>query len=165
MYAIMGIFCHEVEPARLNVAGLPGDRHPRCTAEARVSGSCSSLGSVAHQGAQPSVAQERHRWTLHLSTTSLQSCSSQSPPSSPTRARFSDSPRSVGTGTMSSPVLPPFGCPSIAEGDLALRFFSRDPGSNPIDVTIDRRFSPQAVSLVAHHTHRMRSIGVNFSSS
>jgi hypothetical protein len=36
---------------------------------------------------------------------------------------------------------------------------------HPIDVTIDRRLSPQAVSLVAHHTYRMRSIGVNLSSS
>ena len=127
----MGIFCHEVEPARLNVAGLPGDRHPRCTAEARVSCNCSSLGSVAHHGGQPSVAQERHRWTFHLSTTSLQSCSSQLPPSLLTRVGFSGSPLSAGTGTMSSPVLPPFGHPSIAEGDLALRFFSRDPGSIP----------------------------------
>jgi hypothetical protein len=34
----------------------------------------------------------------------------------------------------------------------------------PIDVTIDHPFSTQAVSLVTHHTSRMRSISVNLSS-
>ena len=37
--------------------------------------------------------------------------------------------------------------------------------SDPIDVTIDDHFSQQATSLVANHTYRVRSIGVNLSSS
>ena len=36
--------------------------------------------------------------------------------------------------------------------------------SDPIDVTIDDHFSQLAVSLVANHTYRMRSIGVNLPS-
>ena len=114
----------------LHVTDLPGSKHPVRTSEVGVSGSRSPLYRSAYFGTQSPTSQDRHRWTLRSPIVSSRSCSLRLR-LSPTRIRSSDSPRSAGTGAMSSLKLPPFGPPSLATTNLILRSYCRDPSPAP----------------------------------
>lgn len=127
---LMGLSRVELN-ALLRVSDPPGGKHPLRTSQVGVNASHPPLYHFTYPCAQQPAGLD-HRWTLR-SRIFLPNCSSRLRPS-PIEARFSDSPRSAGTGTMSSLGLPPFGLTSIVETNPVPRFCSKDP--NPVPSTL-----------------------------